>query len=166
MFQVSASRIFATLLTINCDHCGDITDDKVVLIFAGISGQVLKSFLALIYTGMSDDMSNVDELHRLCRQFQLYSVTPAPPSSLTRSLVSFKDVEPPECYTNLRSYMHSPTQMNNLDKFLDVSINEYNQPELKTEPVDYDENDYYEPIEDDYSLDSSGLIRDQHYSVL
>ena len=48
--------------------------------------------------------------------------------------------------------------MNNLDKFLDVSINEYNQPELKTEPVDYEENDYYEePMDEDYSLDSTGL---------
>jgi hypothetical protein len=114
IFQVSASRLFGTLLSINCDHCNDITDEKVVLIFAGITGKILKNFLSLIYTGTSDNMDTVDEqlqLQHLCRQFKLKSVVPTSPATAARSLMGYKDVEPPECYSNLSSFLHSPAQV-------------------------------------------------------
>jgi len=114
LFQVSASRLFGTLLSVNCDYCNDITDDKVVIIFAGISGKILKNFLSLVYTGTTDNMDTVDDqvqLQHLCRQFQLHSVVPTSPATSVRSLTSYKDVKPPESYTSLSSFMHMPSQV-------------------------------------------------------
>ena len=114
MFQVSASRLFGTLLSVNCNHCDDITDEKVVIIFAGISGKILKNFLSLIYTGTSDNMDAMDDqlqLQHLCRQFQLRSVVPTSPATSVRSLTGYKDVKPPECYNSLASFMHLPAQV-------------------------------------------------------
>jgi hypothetical protein len=84
------------------------------------------------------------ELQYLCRQLQLKSVNPAPAIS-ARPSMGYKIVETPECYTTLNNFMHSPAQVNNIDKFLDISMNEFGTM-LKTEPADYIENDldYYE----------------------
>ena len=147
LFQVSASTIFSTLLTVNCNFCSDVIDDKVVLVFAEISGDILKSFLSLIYTGLSETMSTArerSELQYLCRQLQLKSVNPAPVPT-ARHPMGYKMVETPECYTTLNNFMHSPAQVNNIDKFLDISMNEFGSM-LKTEPADYVENelDYFE----------------------
>jgi len=112
---VSASTLFATLLTVNCNFCNDVTEEKVVIIFAEISGNILKSFLSLIYTGLSDTLSTTDErreLQYLCRQFQLKSVNPAPPpDAFAIPLMGYKSVEVPECYSSLTSFMHSPAQV-------------------------------------------------------
>ncbi len=147
LFQISASDIFSTLLTVNCNFCSDVIDDKVVLVFAEVSGDTLKSFLSLVYTGLSETMNTAregNELQYLCRQLKVKAVNPAPVPTARRPM-GYKMVEAPECYTTLNNFMHSPAQVNNIDKFLDISMNEFGTM-LKTEPVDYVENelDYFE----------------------
>ena len=159
--QVSASSIFSTLLTVSCNFCSDIIDDKVVLIFAEVSGDILKSFLSLIYTGFSDTLSTThqrSELQDLCRQLQLKSINPAPRTQTARSSMGYAIVEAPECYTSLVNFMHSPVQVDNINDFLDASMSEFSTM-LKTEPIDHTENDeYYEDsaVVVDLPIKSSG----------
>lgn len=51
MVLASVSKILGSLLEIPCDFCGDSVDEYSTLFFQGYSGDVLKSFLSLIYTG-------------------------------------------------------------------------------------------------------------------
>jgi hypothetical protein len=48
---ISASDVLDRVLAKNCEFCGDVSDENVVVFFEGISGDVLKNFLSLIYTG-------------------------------------------------------------------------------------------------------------------
>ena len=48
---IAASDVLDRVLAVNCEFCGDISDENVVVFFEGISGNVLKNFLSLIYTG-------------------------------------------------------------------------------------------------------------------
>jgi hypothetical protein len=36
--------------------CGEVSDENVVVFFEGVSGDVLKNFLSLIYTGPGADV--------------------------------------------------------------------------------------------------------------
>jgi hypothetical protein len=119
----------------------------VVLIFAEVSGDTLKSFLSLIYTGLSDNLGTIykrRELLDLCIQVGLKSINPAPTSHTARCSVGYKIVEAPECYSTLKNFMHSPVQIDHVNEFLDYSMSEFsNMITTKTEPIDYVENDDY-----------------------
>jgi hypothetical protein len=48
---ISASEVMAQVLSTTCDFCEEITDENVVVFLEGIPGDILHSFLSLVYTG-------------------------------------------------------------------------------------------------------------------
>ena len=93
-------------------------DEKVVLLMDQISGNILQSFLALIYTGKSSSLRTSKEqaeLKNLCLQLKLKSADSICPSSPLTSddsvLPGFKEVELPESYaTTTSSFLLPPVQ--------------------------------------------------------
>ena len=48
---ISASDVIDRILGVTCDVCGDVDNENVVVFLEGFSGDVVKEFLSLIYTG-------------------------------------------------------------------------------------------------------------------
>jgi hypothetical protein len=155
-FQVSASDVFASLLSINCNHCEEIADENVVLIFDQIPGNILKNFLALIYTGASSSLQTRSEqnaLKELCLQLKLKSVvsqTPTIDSGRIQTNFGFKEVDPPSYYVA------------STDKFMDAPVRGISAEDdftFKREPEEFDvdpdvDNSYFEePVEVNISSD-------------
>ena len=132
---MSASDVFASLLSINCYHCEEVADENVVIIFDQIPGNILKNFLSLIYTGASSSLKTRVEqnaLKELCLQLQLNSVvSQSPTTNFNGPLTNygFKEVDPPShCVASTDKFMNSPVR--------DISYDD--EFAFKREPEDYD----------------------------
>ncbi len=165
---MAASDVFASLLSINCNHCEEVSDENVVLIFDQIPGNILRNFLSLIYTGASSSLQTRTEqnaLKELCLQLQLKSVVSQSPSTdSNRATINFgfKEVEPPSHYVT------------STDKFMDTPVRDITADDdfaFKREPEDFEvdaevDNSYFEePVEVNISANTrSSKIEIQHNS--
>jgi hypothetical protein len=125
-------------------------------VFDQIPGNILKNFLALIYTGASSSLQTRSEqnaLKELCLQLKLKSVvsqTPTIDSGRIQTNFGFKEVDPPSYYVA------------STDKFMDAPVRDISAEDdftFKREPEEFDVdpdvgNSYFEePVEVNISSD-------------